>query len=146
MRRKVASGRKVQRPRESKHIVKVLGKDCGRTGLAGAVSYTSSCPSRRLDHQRSRKWSQETGQGLHNPDTQMLTGLTLSRYANTQRFSLMSSLQEEYSSPDVSPHWLKKLLQQSAWAEPSQGIVSSSPEPWCLEGRGLPCTEGTYVG
>lgn len=63
----------MQRPRGSKHIVKVLSKDCGKTGLAGAVSYTSSCPSRRLDHKESRKQSHEAGQGLHNPDAQMLT-------------------------------------------------------------------------
>lgn len=57
------SGREVQRPWGSKHIVKVLGKDCGKTGLAGAVSYTSSCPSRRLDHKGSGNESKRQGRG-----------------------------------------------------------------------------------
>lgn len=37
-----------------------LGKVSGKTGLAGALSWILSCPSKRLDH-----W---VGQGQHIPD------------------------------------------------------------------------------
>lgn len=37
-------------PEGEKHMGKVTLKVTGKTGLAGAVSWTLSCPSRSLDH------------------------------------------------------------------------------------------------
>ena len=48
-------GGRCKGPEAAEHMVKVLGKDSGKTGLAGAVSETPSCLSLRLHHWGSRK-------------------------------------------------------------------------------------------